>query len=253
MPMLKTESNGPVLHVTLNRPEVRNALNGELIAALGDVFCSIDPHIRAVVLTGEGKSFCAGGDLEWMRQAATYTEDENIRDALRLARLFEAIVQCHAVVIARINGHAFGGATGLIAAADVGVATKDALFAFSEVKLGLVPATISPYVIEKIGPGHARALFSTGEPFDAPHALRIGLIHQMVDGDELDTAIVQKLKAVLSSGPKAVTNAKRLARDPALTMDASARLLARTRAGDEAQEGIAAFLEKRKATFVVES
>jgi enoyl-CoA hydratase/carnithine racemase len=250
--MLKTESAGPVLRLTLDRPEVRNALNAELIAGLSNAFSDVPSEIRAIVLTGEGPSFCAGGDLEWMRKAAGYTEDENFQDALRLARLFEAMVQCPALIIARVNGHAFGGATGLVAASDVAISSREALFAFSEVRLGLVPATISPYVIEKIGSGHARALFTTGETFGAEHALRIGLVHHLCDPGQLDQVVGEKLRAVLAAGPKAVSNSKRIAREQTMSSDASARLLARTRAGDEAREGIAAFLEKRKAAFVTE-
>lgn len=250
--MLKTEADGPILRVTLNRPEVRNALNAELISALSNVFGDVGAETRAIVLTGEGTSFCAGGDLEWMRKAAEYSEEENVRDALKLARLYEAIVQCPALVVARVNGHAFGGATGLVAASDVAVAAEGSLFAFSEVRLGLVPATISPYVIEKIGPGHARALFTTGETFDALCALRIGLVHEVCSTDDLDAVVGRKLKAVLSAGPKAVATSKRLARDPAMSKDASARLLARTRASEEAREGIGAFLEKRKPSFAME-
>src|SRR5579871_3720374 len=141
--MLKIEPDGPILRLTLDRPEVRNALNDELLDALFDAFTSLPPGTRAVILTGEGKSFCAGGDLEWMRKAASYTEEENFLDALRVARLMESIAQCPALVIARVNGHSFGGGCGLVAASDVAVCSTDALFSFSEVKLGLVPATIS--------------------------------------------------------------------------------------------------------------
>lgn len=250
--MLKIEPDGPILRLTLARQEVRNALNDELIDALSDAFASIGAGIRAIVLTGEGKSFCAGGDLEWMRKAAGYTEEENFHDALRLVRLFRSMAECPAVVIARVLGHAFGGACGLVASADLAIATEGSLFSFSEVKLGLVPATISEVVIEKIGAGHARALFATGEPFGAERALRIGLIHETAASEALlDMAVESKLKHVLSAGPSAVASSKRLARRP-LSGDESARLLARTRVSAEAREGIAAFLEKRKASFVVE-
>jgi enoyl-CoA hydratase/carnithine racemase len=250
--MLSAHADGPVLRLTLNRPEVRNALNDELIDALTKAYENLPKEIRAVVLTGEGKSFCAGGDLEWMRKAAGYSEDENIRDAQTLTRLFEAIAESPAVTVARVNGHAFGGACGLIAAADVGVADESALFAFSEVRLGLVPATISPFVVEKIGRGHARALYATGEAFDAHRALRIGLVHEVATTEELDSKVEAKLKAILSAGPKAVDEAKKLARSQNQGPDDYARLLARVRASDEGREGISAFLEKRKASFVVE-
>lgn len=248
--MLNVESTGPVLRVTIQRPEVRNALNDELIAQLTTVFVHLAHDVRAVVLTGEGDAFCAGGDLQWMRKAAGYTKEQNVEDALSVYGLFQSIVDCPAVVIARVNGACFGGGCGLAAAADFAVAADSASFAFSEVKLGLVPATISRFVIEKIGPGHARHLFTTGEVFDAKHARRIGLVHDIASPDDLDDAVDRRLKAVLAAGPEAVASAKRLAQaDPLNALDA-ARLLAETRAGDEAKEGIGAFLEKRKAAFV---
>ena len=250
--MLAIQPEGPVVRLVLNRPEVRNALNEELIAELTKAFEALQPETRAVVLTGEGKSFCAGGDLEWMRKAASFSAEENVRDALTLSRLFEAIAGCPAVTICRVNGHAFGGACGLIAACDVAIAAESALFAFSEVRLGLVPATISPFVVEKIGRGQARALYATGETFDAQRALRIGLVHEVAAIAELDEKVEAKLKAVLAAGPKAVTAAKSLARDQSANSDECARLLARVRVSEEGKEGIAAFLEKRKATFVVD-
>lgn len=247
--MLEVRPDGPVLHVRLNRPEVRNAFNDELIAALTAAFSSISLETRAVVLSGEGKSFCAGGDLEWMRKAAAYTEEENYLDALKLAKLFKAVAECHAVVIARVHGAAFGGGCGLVAASDVAVAAEEALFSFSEVRLGLIPGTISAYVIPKIGEGHSRALFCTGEAFGPEKALRIGLIHDVGD---LDSLIEAKLKAVLSSGPKAVAQAKRLVLDSPVSMEETARRLARARASQEGKEGVAAFLERRKSSFVYE-
>lgn len=247
--MLNVSANGPVLHVTLNRPEVRNAINDELIAALTTVFVDIDPAIRVVVISGEGKSFCAGGDLEWMRKAAAYTEEQNYEDAVKLGALFHAIAHCPAVVIAKIHGAAFGGGAGIVAACDVAIASPETLFAFSEVRLGLIAGTISPFVIPKIGAGHARALFATGEAFGADRALRIGLVHEVGDLDEL---VAAKVKQVLSVGPKAVTESKRLVHDYPQTPEECARRLARARADDEGKEGVAAFLEKRKASFVVE-
>lgn len=250
--MLKVESDGPIQRVTLNRPEVRNAFDDEVIAALTEAFAGLPPGTRAVVLAAEGDAFCAGGDLQWMRKAAGYSEAENVADALRLAGLFQAIVESPALVIARVNGAAFGGGCGLVAAADVAVAAENAKFAFSEVKLGLVPATISPFVLPKIGASHARALFATGEVFGAEHALRIGLVHEVAPLESLDAGVERKLKAVLAAGPAAVAAAKRLAREPAKGLEEAARLLASVRAGDEAREGIDAFLNKRKASYVVE-
>jgi methylglutaconyl-CoA hydratase len=250
--MLRAESSGPILRLTLDRPEVRNAFNDELIDRLSTAFRELPDGTRAVILASEGPGFCAGGDLEWMRKAAAYSEDENVRDALRLARLFKSIAECPAVVIARIQGAAYGGGCGLVAAADVAVASADAKFAFSEVKLGLIPATISPFVIAKIGQGHARALFTTGEAFGADRALRIGLVHEVVDSVvDLDEAVDRKVSAVLSSGPEAIKSVKSLMGHGDLSLDECARRLARARASTEGREGVAAFLEKRKASFVV--
>jgi enoyl-CoA hydratase/carnithine racemase len=238
------------LHLTLNRPEVRNAFNDELIAALTDAFTQLPKGTRAVVLTGEGAAFCAGGDLEWMRKAASYTNQENVNDAKRLSMLFGYIQTCPAVVIARVNGAAFGGGCGLIAAADVAIASTDAKFAFSEVKLGLIPATIAPFVLAKIGRGHARALFTTGEVFDAGRAHHVGLIHEVVNSDELDAAVTRKLNTILAAGPKAVISARELTLEDLTGPDETAHRLAAARASDEGREGVSAFLEKRKASWV---
>lgn len=248
--MLNVEFRGSVATVTLQRPEVRNALSDHLIGALTKALKDLPETTRAVVLQGEGTSFCAGGDLEWMRRAAEYTEEQNEQDALRLAELFETIAEHRALIVARVQGHAFGGGAGLVAACDVAVCAEDTLFSFSEVKLGLVAATISRYVVPKIGQGHARALFSTGEVFGAADALRIGLVHQVAPLTELDAAIGKKLKSVLAAGPDSVHASKLLAQNPPLTPEEGARMLARRRATDEAREGITAFLEKRKAAFV---
>jgi methylglutaconyl-CoA hydratase len=250
--MLKVQREGPVLRVVLDRPEVRNAIDDALIARLTDTLESVADPIRTVVLSGEGRSFCAGGDLEWMRRAASFTEEQNYEDALRLGRLFTSVARCRAVVVCRVHGAAFGGGAGLVAASDVAVCECEALFSFSEVRLGLIPATITPFVIPKIGAGHSRALFSTGEAFGAEHALRIGLVHAAVPMSELDDAIEQKIKAILSVGPNAAMEAKLVALDGPVPMEEAARRLARVRSGEEAREGVAAFLEKRKANYVVE-
>jgi methylglutaconyl-CoA hydratase len=249
--MLRSERKGSVLHLTLDRPEVRNAFNDELIAALADEFAKVPGSgVRAVVVAGEGKAFSAGGDLEWMRKAAAYSEEQNYQDALKLARLFEAIVSCLAVVVARVHGAAFGGGCGLVACSDVALCEPETKFAFSEVRLGLLPATISPFVIPKIGAGHARALFSTGEAFGAERALRIGLVHEVTPLDELGAAVDRKLEAILSAGPQAAAQAKRIAREGFGSLEDAARTLARARASEEGKEGVSAFLEKRKASFV---
>jgi methylglutaconyl-CoA hydratase len=245
-------SSGAVVRITLNRPEVRNAFDDGLIAALTRTFETLPETARVVVISGEGKAFCAGGDLEWMRKAANYTEEQNYEDALKLAKLFRSIAYSHAVVIAKVHGAAFGGGCGLVAASDVAVAAEDTKFSFSEVKLGLLPGTISPYVIPKIGAGNARALFSTGEVFGAEKALRIGLVHDVAAVDALDDIANEKVKSVLASGPSAVAAAKQLVLDAPVSIEESARRLAQARAGTEGREGVAAFLEKRKASFVVD-
>ncbi|MCW5936098.1 MAG: enoyl-CoA hydratase/isomerase family protein [Fimbriimonadaceae bacterium] len=252
--MLRSDRRGPVLHLTLDRPEVRNAFNDELIAALAGAFDGLDSDVRVVVLGGEGKAFSAGGDLEWMRRAADYTVEQNYADAMKLGGLFEAIAGCAALVVARVHGAAFGGGCGLVAAADVAVAAEGTLFAFSEVRLGLVPATISKFVVPKIGAGHARALFTTGEAFDAERALRIGLVHHVAGLDEIDARVEEVVKTTLKNGPRAVAQAKRLAQQlgEAVEMAPLARMLAEARAGEEGREGVAAFLDKRPASFVAE-
>jgi len=243
--MLTVERDGAVLNLTLNRPEVRNAFNAELIKALTEAFGNLQSGDRVVVIRGAGEAFCAGGDLHWMREAAEYTFDQNAADARRLYDLFEAIATCPALVVSHVHGACFGGGCGIVAASDVVVADAATKFAFSEVRLGLVPATISPFVLPKIGAGHARALFATGAIFDAERALRIGLVHEIGDAE----SIAKIVKNQLAVGPLAAASSKRLAMHPPLDRAAAADLLAETRAGDEAREGIGAFLEKRKASF----
>lgn len=250
--MLIVEEKAGWLQVSLNRPEVRNAFDDSLIDALHSLFTNLDPSIRAVLVRGEGPTFCAGGDLNWMRKAAGYTEEQNAADALKLAELFESIIQARAVVVAAVHGAAFGGGCGLVAAADVAVAADSSKFSFSEVRLGLVPATISPIVIPKIGPGHARALFTTGEVFDSEKALRIGLVHDTCALVDLEAQAKKKVADVLRNGPESVALCKKLAAEEPLSKEDSSRLLAKARAGAEGREGVAAFLEKRSADFVQE-
>lgn len=249
--MLLTERQGGVLSVTLDRPDVRNAFNDELIAALTETFSGLDPAVRAVVIKGSGKVFCAGGDLNWMKKAAGYTREQNRADALKLAALFTAITECKAVVIAAVHGAAFGGGCGLVAAADVAIAEEQTKFSFSEVRLGLVPATISPFVVQKIGHGHARSLFTTGEVFTADKALRIGLVHDTASSSVgVDELVRARLTDILKNGPESVATSKWLAQQSPLDAEASADLLADARAGDEGKEGVDAFLNKRPASFV---
>src|SRR6266545_8247830 len=179
--------DGPVATVTMARPEVHNAFNEHLIAQLREAFDSLrdDGGVRVVVLAGEGKSFSAGADLDWMRRAASFSEEENLRDAASAAALWRAVAECPKPVVARVHGNAFGGGAGLVAASDIAIAAENAMFGFTEVRLGLLPATVAPHVIEKIGPGRAIPLFLTGERFDARRAFEIGLVHQVVPDAEV--------------------------------------------------------------------
>jgi len=237
---LRIERDGQVLRVTLAKPERRNAFDAELIAELHDAFADIG-DARAVVLAGDGPSFCAGADVEWQRASIDLSYEENVEDALRLYRMCERVDRCPAPVVARVHGYALGGGSGLVACADIAVAARDATFGFSEVKLGIVPAVISPFVLPKIG-AHARRYFLTGERFDAETALRIGLVHELAE--DLDASIERVVGELLTSGPHAVRAAKQLFRDrPA--GEETAQIAAGLRSGEEGQEGLRAFLEKR--------
>jgi methylglutaconyl-CoA hydratase len=237
---LRIERDGPVVRVTLARPERRNAFDAALIAELTDAFAEVG-DARAVVLSGEGQSFCAGADVEWQRSAIDLSEEENVEDALRLYRMCETIDHCPAPVVARVHGYALGGGSGLVACADVAVAAPEAIFGFSEVKLGIIPAVISPFVLPKIG-AHARRYFLTGERFDAQAALRIGLVHEVAAN--LDEAVEKVVGELQTSLPQAVREAKRLIRERP-TGEETARIAARLRAGREGQEGLRAFLERQ--------
>ncbi|HYX88838.1 MAG TPA: enoyl-CoA hydratase-related protein [Gaiellaceae bacterium] len=241
MNALRIERDGAVLRVTLARPERRNAFDAALIAELTEAFADVG-DARAVVLAGEGESFCAGADVEWQRASIDLSYDENIEDALRLYRMCETIDRCPAPVIARVHGHALGGGSGLVACADIAVAAEDAVFAFSEVRLGIIPAVISPFVFAKIGPGAARRWFLTGERFGADVALRIGLVHEVAANP--DEAVNELVEAVLAGGPEAVRAAKKLALERP-TGSETAEIAATRRSSEEGQEGLRAFLEKR--------
>ena len=245
MSALRVERDGAVLTVTLARPERRNAFDAALIDGLAAAFADVG-DARAVVLRGDGPSFSAGADVEWMRSSVDLSYDENVADALRLRAMLDAIDQCPAPVVAAVQGHALGGGCGLVACCDVAIAAPDAEFAFSEVKLGIVPAVISPFALAKIGPGAARRWFVTGERFDAGVALRIGLVHEVAD--DLDAAVSRIVGEVLTAGPEAARTAKQLARAP-LSAPETAALIARHRTSEEGQEGLRAFLEKRSAAW----
>jgi methylglutaconyl-CoA hydratase len=238
---LRIERDGDVLRVTLARPERRNAFDAELIADLTAAFADVG-DARAVVLAGDGPSFCAGADIEWQRSSIDLSFDENVEDALRLYRMCETIDRCPAPVVARVQGYALGGGSGLTACSDVAIAAGDAVFGFSEVKLGIIPAVISPFVLPKIGQ-HARRYFLTGERFDAQTALRIGLVHGVTA--TLDEAVDRVVGELLSSGPKAVREAKSLIRERPDGYE-TARIAARMRTSDEGQERLRAFLERSK-------
>jgi methylglutaconyl-CoA hydratase len=254
MQTLKLEIHGAAAWVWLARPEVRNAFNDVLIHELRDVFMGLSADTRVVVLSGEGRAFSAGADLEWMRASAAFTREQNAEDAARLARVFEVIDDAPQVVVARINGAALGGAVGLIACSDVAVAIEGAKLGLTEVRLGLVPAVISPYVVRKIGESAARRFFLTGEVFDAARGRELGLIHDVVPASELDAAVEALVDTILAAGPNAVREAKRLIRelrmrDPAAAREYAVETIARLRVSEEGQEGLAAFLEKRKASW----
>jgi methylglutaconyl-CoA hydratase len=239
---LRIERDGDLLRLTLSRPETRNAFDPTLISELAAAFVDVG-KTRAVVLAGDGASFCAGADIEWMRASAELTQDENVADANALRRMLEAVDTCPAPVVAVVQGHALGGGAGLIAAADIVIAHERAVFAFSEVKLGIIPAVISPYVLRKIGESAARRYFVTGERFDAATALRIGLVHDVAA--DLDRALAAVIGELRTAGPRAARAAKRLVLDRPDGAE-TARRIAERRASEEGQEGLQAFLERRR-------
>ena len=239
--MLDLDRDGPVLRVTLARPKRRNAFDAALIARLQKAFSDVG-DARVVVLTGRGPSFCAGADVDWQRASVDLSFEENVEDALRLHRMLATVDGCPAPVVAGVHGYALGGGSGLAACADVVVASSDAVFGFTEVRLGIAPAVISPFVLAKIG-ARARRYFATGERFDAATALRIGLVDELAD--DLDAAVDRIVAEVLRSGPEAVRAAKRLALERPAEGEELARIAAGLRAGAEGQEGLRAFLEKR--------
>ncbi len=246
-----------VATVTLNRPQIHNAFDDALIAELTAALrrLAADASVRAVVLTGAGQSFSAGGDLKWMRRMAGYSEAENLADAMALAELLRLLNELPKPTVARVNGAAFAGGLGLVCCTDIAIAAEEAIFSVSEVRLGLVPATISPYVVAAIGARHARRYFLSGERFSAAEARRIGLVHEVVPRAELDAAVEKILAALLEGGTSAQARSKRLVaevRDRPVTaslMALTARAIAEARASREAREGLAAFFEKRKPSW----
>ncbi len=243
--------------MTLRRPDVRNAFNAELIGRLRDVFAAFaeDAAVRAVVLEGEGKVFCGGADLNWMRASLELSREENVVDASRMSDMYRAIDGCLKPVIARVQGAALGGGAGLCAVADIVVAADTTAFGFTETKLGILPATIGPFAIAKIGYSNARRYFLTGERFDAVTAQRIGLVHEVVPFEGLDARVDAVVEELLTASPTAVAAAKHAiatVRDAtyAQTRDLMAEVLASQRVSGEGQEGVRAFLERRKASWI---
>jgi methylglutaconyl-CoA hydratase len=242
---LRIERDRDVLRVTLARPDSRNAFDAALIAELSEAFVDVGTA-RAVVLSGEGASFCAGADVEWMRASVDLDREANVADANALRGMLEAIDRCPAPVVAVVHGHALGGGVGLVAVADIVLADPGTVFAFSEVKLGIVPAVISPYALRRIGEGAARRYFVTGERFDAETALRIGLVHELTS--DLEAALASLLGELRTAGPRAARHAKRLVLDRPDGPE-TARLIAERRTSDEGQEGLRAFLERRRPAW----
>ncbi len=250
---VKFDKDGGIARVTFCRPKIHNAFNDTVIREMQQVFDEIarDDSLRVVILTGEGKSFCAGADLNWMRSVVTQSFEQNLAESNALADLFHSMYTCRRPIIGRINGAAIGGGTGFVAVCDMAIAARSAVFSFSEVKIGVVPACIGPYVIKKIGEGKTRELFITGERMSAERAHEVGLVNKVVNDDQLDAEVEKLTRSVLTSGPEAVAMAKRLTGEvPSMTPEQfkpfTAEMIARLRISEEGQEGMDAFLNKRK-------
>lgn len=241
-----------VAWITLTRPERKNAFDAELIAELIAKVAAVDPASRAVVLMSEGDAFCAGADLEWMKSMVDYGLERNAADSRALAEMYAALDALPMPLLARVQGAAIGGGAGLVAVADIAIASTEATFGFTEVRLGIIPAVVSPYVVRKVGPGHATALFLSGVRFDARRAMEIGLVEAVESPEELDAKLALYLDAVVAGGPRAVNAAKQLVRDvagrPATEVrELTVKRIAELRVSAEGQEGMRAFLERRKA------
>ncbi len=256
---IRLEESKNVIRIILNRPDVRNAFNADMISEIADAFRSINSRddLRVVVLTGEGKGFCAGADLNWMRDVVDYTYEENLSDSLKLAEMFHLMFSCPLPTIARVNGPAIGGGCGLAAVCDIVIASEKAVFSLSEVKIGLVPACISPYVIRRMGDKNAREYFLTGERLTAEKAKSAGLANEVAPKDKLDEAVAARVNQLLSSGPKALEWCKQLlANTPNIPEPEvgryTAEIIAKLRMGEEGQEGMKAFFEKRKPKWYKE-
>ncbi|MEW5902524.1 MAG: enoyl-CoA hydratase/isomerase family protein [Acidobacteriota bacterium] len=251
------EKRGQTVWLWLNRPQVHNAFNAAMIRELAEAFenARTDDSVRIVILSGVGESFCAGADLNWMREIIRFSYEQNLRESRELAALLRAIYALPKPAIARVNGTVIGGGNGLFSACDLAIASERAKFGLSEVKIGLIPAAISPYIVKRIGESEARALFLTGERFDASRALALGLVNTVVPHDRLDAKVEEVIRLLLSSGPEAIAKSKELLqRVPGMSLeeagDYTAKIIAELRVSPEGQEGMAAFLEKRKPNWV---
>ena len=255
---LSITQSGPVARITLTQPDIRNAFSDEVIAEITAAFLDVGarPDVRAVVLAAEGPAFCAGANLHWMRRMAGYTREENVQDAAKLAEMLRVIYECPKPTIARVQGDVYAGGMGLVACCDMAVAVETAGFCLSEVKIGLIPATISPYVIRAMGARAAQRYCLTAERFSAQEALRIGFVHEAVAADQLDAKVDELLKALTSASPHAVRACKRLVLDVA-GREIDAHLIAATvdgiadiRTSEEGREGVQSFLNKRKPNWL---
>lgn len=258
---LEIIQQGQVAMLWLNRPEVRNAFNETAIAEITQAFRALgkDRSVRVIVLAARGTAFCAGADLNWMKKMAGYSEEENLADAAALAEMMRVIYECSKPTVARVQGDCYAGGMGLVAACDIVIAQENVGFCLSEVRLGLIPATISPYVIRAIGERASRRYFLTAERFDAQEARRIGLVHEVVAEDQLDHEVGKLVHSLLSCSPHAVDEAKRLVRDvsgetiESTLITETVRRIAQIRVSDEGREGVQAFLNKRKPSWLTDS
>ena len=256
---IRISAQGGIATVVLSRPDVRNAFNDEVIAELSQAFIQLgdDPQVRAIVLMAEGPAFCAGADLNWMRRMADYSREENEQDAEKLAFMLRTIYECPKPTIARVQGDVYAGGMGLVACCDMAVSVDTANYCLSEVKLGLIPATIGPYVIRAMGPRASHRYFLTAERFSAAEALRIGFVHEVVPADQLDASVNTWVQALLAASPNAIKECKKLVQYVAdrditrLLIDHTVKAIADIRASDEGKEGVQSFLNKRKPAWMV--
>ena len=255
---IRISAQGGIATVVLSRPDVRNAFNDEVIAELSQAFIQLgdDPQVRAIVLMAEGPAFCAGADLNWMRRMADYSREENEQDAEKLAFMLRTIYECPKPTIARVQGDVYAGGMGLVACCDMAVSVDTANYCLSEVKLGLIPATIGPYVIRAMGPRASHRYFLTAERFSAAEARRIGFVHEVVPADQLDATVSTWVQALLAASPNAIKECKKLVQYVAdrditrLLIDHTVKAIADIRASDEGKEGVQSFLNKRKPAWL---